>query len=162
VKTKDRHACSPPAQSLTPPPRCKRPWLARRLRVPIRSQTSDQTLQWSCEAECFYAPADCQRRAMSIGVLIQRAGMVTMAPGAFSVLARARRICRTVKATLLSRSSSAIQNQVWRYCTEVKTSAGGAAPERMITTGRCSSPMLHPLYPNHYPQLGGRALPAAR
>ena len=47
-----------------------------------------------------------------VGTLIQPAGMVTMAPGAFWVRARARRICRTVKASLLSKSSSAIQNQV--------------------------------------------------
>ena len=44
--------------------------------------------------------------------LVQRAGMVTIAPGATSVLARAKRIWRTVKASLLSKSSSAIQNQV--------------------------------------------------
>src|SRR5215471_4366830 len=50
--------------------------------------------------------------ARFVHILVQRAGMVTIAPGTTSVLARAKRIWRTVKATLLSKSSSAIQNQV--------------------------------------------------
>jgi hypothetical protein len=36
-----------------------------------------------------------------------------------------QQVCRTVKASLLSKSSCAIQNQVLPYCTEARVLSGG-------------------------------------